>query len=63
MFAWKLASDGLATQDKRNRRGLTSTSACEVCGTLAETGHHAVVVCTKVAALWREMRKGMDFAG
>jgi hypothetical protein len=56
VFTWKLASDGLATQDKRRRSGLVSSSVCDVCGTVAETGHHAVVMCTKAAALWREMR-------
>jgi hypothetical protein len=30
---------------------------CDVCGNGADTGHHAVVSCTKAATLWSEMRK------
>jgi hypothetical protein len=57
IFAWKLATNGLATQDKRNRRSLSVSSRCEVCGNSEETGHHAVITCTKVAALWTEMQQ------
>jgi hypothetical protein len=57
IFGWKLATDGLATQDKRRRRGLAPSDMCAVCGNGAETGHHAVVSCTNAAALWSEMRK------
>jgi hypothetical protein len=56
IFAWKLATNGLATQDKRRRRGLASSNVCDVCGTAAEIGHHVVVVCTKDVTLWKEMR-------
>jgi hypothetical protein len=55
-FAWKLVADGLATQDKRSKRGMAPNGICQVCGNEIETGHHAVVECTKIAALWKEMR-------
>jgi hypothetical protein len=54
IFAWKLAVDGLATEDKRMRRGLVQSN---MCGRGVETGHHAMVTCTKARALWQEMRK------
>jgi hypothetical protein len=53
----ELATDSLATQDKRRRRGLSPSSVCDICGNGPETRHHAVVSCTKAAALWKEMRK------
>jgi hypothetical protein len=56
IFAWKLATEGLATQDKRRKRGMVQYGICQVCGNGIETCHHAVVECTKIAALWKEMR-------
>jgi hypothetical protein len=32
IFAWKLVTDGLATQDKRKRRDLVPSDICDVCG-------------------------------
>jgi hypothetical protein len=57
IFAWKLATDGLATQDKRNRMSLSMSSRCEVCGKAKEAGHHAVITCTKATTSWREMQQ------
>jgi ribonuclease HI len=57
IFAWKLALDGLATQDKRRRRGLVASDLCEVCGATSETSHHTVVTFTRARALCHEMRK------
>jgi hypothetical protein len=57
IFAWKLAVDGLATQDKRKWRGLVPSDLCDICGNGVETGHHAMITCTKARALWQEMRK------
>jgi hypothetical protein len=56
-FAWRLAVDGLGTQDKRRRRGLVQSDICHICGNGVENGHHAMVTCTKARALWQEMRK------
>jgi hypothetical protein len=30
---------------------------CQVCGNGIETGQHDVVGCTKIATLWKEMRR------
>jgi hypothetical protein len=30
---------------------------CDICGNGVETGHHAMITCTKARALWQEMRK------
>jgi hypothetical protein len=57
IFAWKLATDGLATQDKRSKRGMVLAGVCQVCWNGFETGHHAVIGCTKAAVLCEEMRK------
>jgi hypothetical protein len=52
VFAWKLARNRLATQEKnRNHRGLARSTICTICGNEIETGHHAVIGCTKPAAL------------
>jgi hypothetical protein len=55
IFAWELVMDGLATQDRRNHRGLAPSNVCGICGKGVESGHHAVVSCTKARALWKEM--------
>jgi hypothetical protein len=55
IFAWKLTTDGLATKDKRNHRGLAPSNVCCICGKGVETGHHAVISCTKARALWKEI--------
>ena len=56
-FAWKLATEGLATMQNRKRRNLESDSTCRLCGRGEEDGYHAVVACTKSRALREELRK------
>jgi hypothetical protein len=56
IFAWRLATDDLATQENR-RRTLERVTTCQVCGMADETDHHAIVRCMKVVALRNEMRK------
>ncbi|KAG2560335.1 hypothetical protein PVAP13_8KG058660 [Panicum virgatum] len=50
-FAWKLATEGLATMQNRKRRNLESDSTCRLCCRDEEDGYHAVVACTKSRAL------------
>ena len=57
IFAWKLATEGLATMQNRKRRNLESDSTCRLCGRGEEDGYHAVVACTKSRALREELRK------
>jgi hypothetical protein len=57
IFAWRLAQDGLATQANRMKRRMEKVATCQICGREDESGHHAVIRCTKAAALRREMRK------
>jgi hypothetical protein len=57
IFAWRLATDALATQENRRRRALGRTATCQVCGMEDETGHHAVTRYTKAVALRSEVRK------
>lgn len=57
VFAWKLSQEGLATQLNRKHRTLTRQGTCTICGMEDETGHHAVVRCTKSRALRQELRK------
>jgi hypothetical protein len=55
-ITWKLSQNGLATQENRKHQGLASSDICIICGNEVETGHHAVIGCTKATALWHEMR-------
>jgi ribonuclease HI len=57
IFAWKLAQNGLATNSNRKSRNLIRDATCQICGRAEETGHHAVVCCTKAFALRQEMRR------
>jgi ribonuclease HI len=56
VFAWKLARNGLATQENRHHRRLTKSAVCTICGNGVELALHAVTQCTKAKALWHEMR-------
>lgn len=57
IFAWRLASEGLATQLNKHRRRIIKNPACEICGAPAKDGFHANVACTKSIALRAELRK------
>jgi hypothetical protein len=56
VFAWRLAQEGLATQSNRKQRTLAEKATCQVCGVDDETGHHAVVRCTKAVSLRHALR-------
>jgi hypothetical protein len=57
IFAWRLARESLATQMNRKHRKLEDSGRCQICGMEEESGHHAVVTCTKVAGLRALMRQ------
>jgi hypothetical protein len=57
IFAWRLAQDGLATQENRRRRTLVQSATCTICGREDESGYHATLWCTKARALRLELRK------
>jgi hypothetical protein len=48
VFGWKLAREGMTTQENRKSWKLCGTATCQICGMEDETGFHAVVKCTKV---------------
>jgi hypothetical protein len=56
IFAWRLEQEGLATQVNRRMRKLEKEAKCQIYGKEDESGHHAVVRCTKALALRMEMR-------
>jgi hypothetical protein len=56
VFAWQLAQEGLAIQSNRKQRTLAEKATCQVCGVDDETGHHAVVRCTKAVSLRHALR-------
>jgi ribonuclease HI len=63
IFAWRLSQEGLATQLNRKHRRLTKVATYQICGADEESGHHAVVQCTKARALRKEMRKHWCLSG
>jgi hypothetical protein len=60
ILAWKLARDGLASNDIRKQHRLTRDATCQICGCEDETAYHAMVQCTKAFALRRELRQYWD---
>jgi ribonuclease HI len=57
VFAWKLATKGLAVQNNRCKRIKNTVETCNICGTEAETEYHAVMSCPKARALRLAMRE------
>jgi hypothetical protein len=57
IFAWRCASDNLATKKNKWRRTLEIDSICNICGISDETSYHATVVCPKAKALRHKMRQ------
>jgi hypothetical protein len=57
VFAWKVARQCLATQVNRRSRELVNSATCTICGNEEESVYHALLRCTKVRALRREMRQ------
>jgi hypothetical protein len=57
IFAWRCASDNLATRKNKWRRTLEHDSTCTICGTGEEGSFHATVACMKAKALRDKMRE------
>jgi hypothetical protein len=50
IFAWRLGHEGLATQLSRKTRKLEESGRCQICGAEDDSGHHAVIRCTKAVS-------------
>jgi hypothetical protein len=56
VFAWRAATDTLPTRKNKWRRSLEVDDRCLICGRDVEDAHHAIIRCTKAAALRETMR-------
>jgi hypothetical protein len=63
IFAWCLSQEGLSTQCNRKYQKLTEEATCQICGAIDESGHHAVVQCTKARVRRNEMRQHWELPG
>ncbi|CAN6177270.1 unnamed protein product [Urochloa humidicola] len=59
-FGWKVAQNGLATQDNKKRRKLEVLSTCTICGMMEENAMHALVWCGHAQTLREAMRDEWD---
>jgi hypothetical protein len=57
IFAWRVASDCLATRVNKKGRRLEALDTCTLCGTESETAFHALCRCTYARALWAALRE------
>jgi ribonuclease HI len=55
IFAWKLATNGLATWDNKYKRNLEISYVCILCGVEREDNFHAFCRCPLAITLWRAM--------
>uniref|UniRef100_A0A8R7V269 Reverse transcriptase domain-containing protein n=1 Tax=Triticum urartu TaxID=4572 RepID=A0A8R7V269_TRIUA len=56
IFAWRVATNTLATKMNKCKHTLAIDNTCNICGNAEENEYHAVVECTKSRALRQEMR-------
>ena len=56
-FAWKAASDALATEDNKKRRKIKVTGVCKICCQETEDTAHALVRCPHAHQLWELMQE------
>jgi ribonuclease HI len=56
IFAWKAASNGLATEENKLRRHMRVTGYCNICCSELEDVPHALFRCPHARRLWSEMR-------
>lgn len=56
IFAWRVATNTLATKMNKCKRMLATDNTCDICGNAVENEYHMVVACTKSRALRQEMR-------
>jgi hypothetical protein len=55
MFAWKAASNALATEENKRARGIKVTGMCLICGSEKEDSRHALFSCGHARQLWAKM--------
>jgi hypothetical protein len=55
-FAWKVASNALATESNKRRRNMKVTGLCNICSLEMEDTMHALVRCPHAHRLWNVMR-------
>jgi ribonuclease HI len=57
VFAWKTASNALATEANKLNRGMQVTGICSICGSEREDIAHALLKCNHAHRLWETMRE------
>ena len=60
IFAWRVATQSLATKHNTFRRTIVKEDTCALCGMESEDEFHAVVSCTRSRALRAAMRAKWD---
>ncbi|PNX98086.1 ribonuclease H [Trifolium pratense] len=50
-----VANDGLKTNEKRNRCGLTFSATCSLCNSHAETSIHLLRDCVNIQPIWQQL--------
>lgn len=63
VFAWRAASNALATEVKKRHRGIQVTGVCSICGMEAEDVLHALRMCPHAKLLWDQMRQVWKLPG
>lgn len=56
-FAWRLATDSLATWNNKTKRNLEINTICPVCGREEEDSFHVFCTCNHAVRLWKAMEK------
>ncbi|KAM0859415.1 hypothetical protein ACQ4PT_047201 [Festuca glaucescens] len=59
-FTWKLARNGLPTQQNFRKRKMDNLGICTICGTEEEDMFHALITCPPARNLWNQMRECWD---
>jgi hypothetical protein len=59
-FTWKLARNGLPTQQNFRKRKMDTLGICTICGTEEEDTFHALITCPPARNLWNKMRECWD---
>ncbi|KAI4973135.1 hypothetical protein ZWY2020_028843 [Hordeum vulgare] len=60
VFAWRVATNSLATAANLLRRNMGVTDTCVICGKEREDTFHALCTCPLVQCLWRDMAKSWN---
>jgi hypothetical protein len=60
LLAWRISRNALATQLNMQRRGMSTTGLCQVCGREDEDTLHVFLRCPHARDLWRAMTEVWD---